>query len=70
MRTSMDTPASWPAVRAAILSASSTGVEQLDSALERLAGLDDASHEHENHRLPSYAIEQCRPITARLGGTR
>ena len=43
--------------------------EHLDRALERLAGLDEASHEHEDHRLPSNAVEQCRPIVARFGGT-
>src|SRR5450756_1186973 len=36
--------------------------EHLDSSFERLAGLNDASHKHENHPLPSYAIEQCRLI--------
>ena len=66
----MDTPASWPATRAAILSDSSTCAEHLESAFERVAGVDDASHEHENHRLPSYSIEQCRLIAARFGGAR
>src|SRR5260370_36017882 len=41
-----------------------TCVEQLDSAFERLTGFDKASHEHENHPLSSYSIEQCWPITA------
>ena len=44
--------------------------EQFDGAFERLAGLDDASHEHENHSLPSYPIDQCRPIAARFGRIR
>src|SRR5262249_12873367 len=47
-----------------------TCVEQLDSALERFAGRYDAPHEHENHRLPSYRIEQCWAVTSLLGGNR
>ena len=34
-----------------------TCAEHLDSAFERLAGLDDASHEHENHRLSAYRVD-------------
>jgi hypothetical protein len=45
-------------------------VEQLHSAFKHLAGLDDAPHEHENHRPSSYPIEQCRPVTASFGRLR
>jgi hypothetical protein len=47
-----------------------TCAEHLYSSFECLAGLNDASHEHENHRLPSYPIEQCCLITACFGGPR
>ena len=47
-----------------------TCAEHLNSSFKRLAGLNYASHEHENHRLPSYPIKQCRLITARFGGLR
>src|SRR4029078_11248040 len=40
-----------------------TRADHLESALERVAGVTDASHKHENHRLPSYSISQS-PLNA------
>jgi len=34
-----------------------TCIEQLQSVFKHLAGLNDAPHEHEDHRPPSYPIE-------------
>ena len=38
------------------------GAEHLDRSLHRLARLDDASQEEQDHRLSAYRVDQRRPV--------